>query len=526
MSKFFNTAGPVFQQKHYSIDPLRRFDLDNILLLIMQNKYFVLQAPRQTGKTSYLIALREYLNKEGTYKSLYINIEAAQAVRENVEQGMRVILRTLARDAKIYLDDPFLEENQEKLLSRGGAFMALQDALVDWCRNSTKPIVLLIDEIDSLVGDTLISVLRQLRGGYDKRPDMFPQSVILCGVRDVRDYRIHSDKEKTMITGGSAFNIKAESLRLGSFSRDEIKELFQQHTEATGQVFEADIFPLVWELTEGQPWLVNALAYETCFKMKEARDRSVPITAALIQQAKENLIQRRETHLDQLGDKLKEERIRRVIEPMLAGLDDVEAIPDDDIDYAVDLGLVRRKPQLVISNRIYKEVIPRQLTYSTQAKITHDTSWYVDADGRLDMEKLLTAFQEFFRKHFESWVQGFQYSEAGRQLLLQAFLQRIVNGGGRVERQYGLGLTRTDLLIIWPHENGIQEIVLELKIRYGRLDTIIKKGLEQTANYMDKCGTKEGYLLVFDKDPRKPWSKKIFKRTHTHKAYEIPVYGM
>ena len=80
--------------------------------------------------------------------------------------------------------------------------------------------MVLIDEIDTLVGDTLISVLRQLRAGYDQRPERYPQSVVLCGVRDVRDYRIRSSSGE-IITGGSAFNIKAESLWLGDFSETE-----------------------------------------------------------------------------------------------------------------------------------------------------------------------------------------------------------------------------------------------------------------------------------------------------------------
>ena len=89
----------------------------------------------------------------------------------------------------------------------------------------------MFDEIDALVGDTLISMLRQLRAGYEERPKRFPISVILCGIRDVKDYRIHSSN-KEIITGGSAFNIKAESLRLGDFSREECLELLidLQHT--------------------------------------------------------------------------------------------------------------------------------------------------------------------------------------------------------------------------------------------------------------------------------------------------------
>ncbi|ETR73658.1 MAG: hypothetical protein OMM_06802, partial [Candidatus Magnetoglobus multicellularis str. Araruama] len=89
---FFNTAGPVNCDDHYCLPPLSRFDLEEIQMLIAQKKYFVLHAPRQTGKTSCLLALMKYLNEQGNYECLYINVEAAQAMRENVYEAMRVIL--------------------------------------------------------------------------------------------------------------------------------------------------------------------------------------------------------------------------------------------------------------------------------------------------------------------------------------------------------------------------------------------------------------------------------------------------
>jgi hypothetical protein len=524
--RFFNTAGPIRKEDHYFIDPLHRINLDEILNLIDQKKYFVLHAPRQTGKTSYLLALTDFLNRQGKYKTLYTNIENAQAARENVKKGMQAIMNALAEDAFNHLNDPFVEKNWQEVFEQRGEFSAFKHLLTIWCRQSEKPVALFIDEVDSLVGDTLISLLRQLRSGYVNRPALFPQSIILCGVRDVRDYRIHSDIDKTMITGGSAFNIKAESLRLGNFTYREIEELYRQHTAETGQLFSKDVFPLAWDLTEGQPWLVNALAYEACFKMKEGRDRGKEITAAMIVQAKENLILRRETHLDQLSDKLKEERVRRVIGPILAGSQEAVKILSDDVDYAVDLGLVKKDREIRIANRIYQEVIPRELTYSTQLTINQEASWYMNEDGSLEMGKLLTAFQDFFRNHFESWVDGFDYNEAGPQLLLQAFLQRIVNHGGRVEREYGLGRQRTDLLAIWPYKKGIQKAVIELKLQYGSLETTIEKGIEQTWEYMDKCGAVEGYLLVINRSPKKSWKDKIFKREKAFKGVTIYVYGM
>ena len=289
----------------------------------------------------------------------------------------------------------------------------------------------------------------QLRAGYDLRPEEFPQSVVLCGVRDVRDYRIQSTAENAIIAGGSAFNIRAESLRLGDFSRAEVQALLAQHTEETGQGFAEEAQHAVWELTQGQPWLVNALAYEACFKSEVGRERSHPVAAEAICAAREQLILRRETHLDQLTDKLQEERVRRVVEPLLSGAEQ-SAFSARDLEYVRDLGLIAPDDPLRMANPIYAEVVPRELTYAAQAGLVEDAAWYVDADGGLDVGKLLAAFQAFFREHSEHWVERFQYKEAGPQLLLQAFLQRIVNSGGRIEREYGLGRGRTDLLLVWP----------------------------------------------------------------------------
>ncbi len=522
--RFFNTAGPVRCQDHYCIPPLERFDLEEVLLLIEQKKYFVLHAPRQTGKTSCLLALMEYLNQSGKYKCLYVNAEMAQTAREDVDKGIRTILGSIGAMAKIFLNDPFPEQIWQDVLAREGGNGALNQMLSLWAEESPLPLVIFIDEIDSLIGDTLISVLRQLRAGYTVRPHSFPQSVILCGVRDVRDYRIHSDKSKTVITGGSAFNVKAESLRVGDFSEDEVIALYRQHTEETGQVFDETSLEEVWRLTQGQPWLANALGYEICFRTKNRRDRSYSVTSEMVLQAKENLILRRDTHLDQLADKLAEERVRRVVEPILSGFGNPELIPADDLIYVRDLGLIKTEGHIRIANPIYQEVIPRELTYSTQLTIAHETAWYVrKSDGQLDMDRLISAFQEFFRQHSRSWVERFQYKEAGPQLLMQAFLQRILNHGGRVEREYGLGRMRTDLFVSWPYKNGSQKIVIELKIRRSEsLENVIKDGLAQTRAYMDECGADEGHLIIFDRNEAKTWEEKIFRREESG----IKIWGM
>ena len=523
--RFFNTAGPVKPERHYCIPPLKRLNLNEVLALVRDEKYFVLHAPRQTGKTSALLALRDLLNAEANYRCVYVNVEAGQAGREDVEQVTRTILGGLASRARLTLDDEFLDEVWFDILIKYG-HAALGEALMRWSQASPKPIVLLIDEIDTLVGDSLLSVLRQLRAGYDLRPEGFPQSVVLCGVRDVRDYRIHSSSANAIIAGGSAFNIKAQSLRMGDFSRDEVFALLGQHTEETGQVFTAEALETVWTQTQGQPWLVNALADETCFRDGNVEAKRRPITADDIREAQEQLILRRETHLDQLADKLQEERVQRVVEPLLSGGEDSD-FSTRDLEYVRDLGLIASNEPLRIANSIYAEIVPRELTYAAQVGLDEDTAWYVNADGSLDVVKLLTAFQTFFREHSEHWVTRFQYREAGPQLLLQAFLQRIVNSGGRIEREYGLGRGRTDLLIVWPQGEHTHKFVIECKLLHKSLEQTIADGLEQTADYMDRCAAEAGHLIIFDRREDRRWDDKIFHlRQTSDSGVEIDIWGM
>ena len=516
MERFFIiTAGPNQPEDSHTIDPLSRFDLDGVLTLINQTKYFVLHAPRQTGKTSCMLALRDYLNEQGDYIAVYVNVEGGQAARNDVARVIRATCDAIVERVVSIVNCDSPREILQSIKDIGADTM-LTVLLKRLSQSLPKPLVLLLDEIDALVGDSLVSVLRQIRAGYDERPLAFPQSIVLCGVRDVRDYRIVLSNQD-IITGGSAFNIKAESLRLGNFTQEEIRELYGQHTAETGQRFDEGCFPLVWEATEGQPWLVNALANEVTYKMKENRDRSVVITPEMMYRAQERIIYRRDTHIDILIDKLREPRVRRVIEPILAGTDEADdsLIPTDDVQYTADMGLIkieRGQPRRIACG-IYREIIPRELTWTTQTGMTQQSQWYMNADNSINMEKLLLDFQQFFRQNADSWIGRFDYAEAGPQLLLQAFLQRIVNGGGYIDREYGLGRRRTDLLIRKPLTDGYggpyQRVVLELKILRGDLEKTIEKGLEQTAAYMDLCGSvDEGHFIVFDRSGSKTWDER------------------
>ena len=525
----FNTAGPIRPALHYHIPPLERIALPEVLELIRDERYFVLHAPRQTGKTTALLALRGLLNggEAGDYRCAYINVEPAQTAREDVGQAMGAIASEIAREARNTLGDAETAETADRFDTTVRPHAALGTLLDIWARAAPSPLVLLIDEVDAMVGDSLVSVLRQLRAGYAHRPGAFPQSVVLCGVRDVRDYRIHASSEKEVITGGSAFNIKARSLRLGDFTRIEVETLLEQHTTATGQMFAPGTLGTVWEQTRGQPWLVNALAQEMCFSGGTVCERAGAIAEREVFEAREALILRRETHLDQLTDKLREPRVRRVIEPLLSGGAGTHSALD--VEYVRDLGLVAPKPPLRIANPIYGEVLPRVLTSVLEDEMPERrVAWYVDSDGSLDMKKLLAAFQDFFRLNSEHWIERARYTEAGPQLVLQAFLHRVVNGRGRIEREYALGSRRVDLLVIWPRPDlGESRFVVECKlVRDGQSHAhTVEKGLEQTAAYMDTSGASAGNLVVFDMREGRSWADKIYRERRDWKGTPVTVWG-
>ncbi len=505
--RFFNTEGPVRPDKHYAIRPLDRVNVGEFLALIRAERYFVLHAPRQTGKTSALIALRDLLNsgEVGSFRCVDVNVEVGQVARDDVARGIRAILGILAENAR-GLGDDYPGGVWQDVLASIGPESALNVLLARWCRADPVPLVLLVDEIDSLVGDTLLSVLRQLRAGYPQRPEAFPQSVVLCGVRDIRDYRIRSSTGE-VIAGGSPFNVAAKSLRMGDFTEAETRALMAQHTEETGQRFSEAALEAVWTQTRGQPWLVNALCAGACFDDKAGRDRSRSIEVDDVYAAREELILSRRTHLDQLAHKLEEERVRRVVEPILSG---GEVQHDGrDLEYVRDLGLLAPDSPPRIANPIYAEVVPRELGYVLQDSLDIQARWYVHDDGGLNMTKLLTAFGTFFGEHAEHWLGHLgAYREAAPQLILQSYLQRVVNGGGRIEREYGLGRGRTDLLVLWPRESGQpsdlwERFVVECKVLRDSdrksLDGVVGEGVKQTLGYMKQCRAEEGHLVVMDR---------------------------
>jgi hypothetical protein len=480
--------------------------------LIREKNYFVVHAARQSGKTTCLKDIVQRLSAQGKYYALYCTLEKLQGVEE-AEKGIPGVV-SCVRNSLLLSEIPGGRDfgmggDKEDYTS------FLQMAITQFCGKLDKPLVILFDEVDCLSEGTLISFLRQLRAGYVERTSgtSFACSVGLVGMRNIRDYKAKVRPGGETLGSASPFNIVTKTLTLENFTIDEIVELYGQHTGDTGQEFEAGIAELVYAQTAGQPWLVNAIAREVIVEGL-GKDYTKVVTCEMVKTAIQRIILNRPTHIDSLMERLREPRVRHIVEDMILG--EIGPNPaEDDYLYCLDLGLVRQeKGRLIPSNPIYAEVIARKLSEWPQMAMTaSDTPVEPNTffhDGQIDMSRLLEAFRSFWREHSEVWIEKLEYSEAAAHLVTFAFLQRVINGGGQIIREMATGRGRLDICILYKD----RKYPIELKVRREKdsLETILAKGLAQLSGYMDSLGCKEGWLLIFDKREHVTWEEKLFRR--------------
>ncbi|MBF0544471.1 MAG: ATP-binding protein [Candidatus Riflebacteria bacterium] len=455
MSRFFNTTGPCNPRDHYMLPPAERLINAQLSRYIKDKLYWVLHAPRQTGKTTFLQSWMREINSGNQALAAYVSVEICQGITDP-ESAMPGIVQEIVSAARQQLGPGLIPPIPDVT-----PVSVLKGTLQQWAAIvAPKPLIVLFDEVDVLQDQSLVSFLRQLRSGFaDRGVGLFPVSIALVGMRDLRDYLIRL-KDGVALNPGSPFNIKEDSASIGNFSRTDVNKLISQHTEETGQQFEPNAIELIYELTRGQPWLVNSLAKKCVWKIVPEESKA-PVTVEHVLKAKEMLIQDRAVHLDSLAERLKEPRVKKIIQPIMTGESEPNLAEGDDFRYCLDLGIVSADngtPQ--IANPIYREVIPRTLNQGMQYAIPLPEFKWCRENGTLDMAALLKRFQAFWRRNADLWEQKSNYTEAFPHLLLMAFLQRVTNGGGRVEREYAAGRGRMDLAIEFAGTWTIIEIEL------------------------------------------------------------------
>lgn len=480
--------------------------------------YWVLHAPRQTGKTTFLQSWMREINGGTQAVACYVSVERCQGIGEP-EKAMPAICNAIVKHANEYAVPAPRADTADPA-------SALNGILVNWAELlAPKPLIVLFDEVDVLTGETLISFLRQLRDGFAGRGvGKFPVSIALVGMRDLKDY-LAAAKGGAALNPGSPFNVKEDSAVLSNFVREDIARLFAQRTGETGQGITAEALDYVYDQSKGQPWIVNSLFKRATLRVLDGESRET-VRVEHLEAARRQMIEARETHLDALGERLRDPRIRQVVQTIITGETNLAlSRTNPAVELSMDLGLVAWSSEtgFIIANPIYEEILTRFLDapYHDNLPLPKDRRWELP-NGALDMDALLRDFQSFWRDNSEVWEQAADYPEAFPHLLLMAFLQRITNGAGRIEREYAAGRGRIDLAVEYRGSWDIIEIKL---LRQGRsFEALAEEGTRQILGYRDnfsKGSVPEGlragdgspakcYLLIFDRRQEKlPWERRI-----------------
>jgi hypothetical protein len=562
--KQFNTAGPCVLSKHYMLPVLPRIqDVDE---MFKGEYYFIIHAPRQSGKTTFLKALIKKINSEGQMYALYCSLEVLQGLTD-IDRAMSTVRSQIIAALKLSGINVFKKFANEYKQSSDSSFdTQILYILNDLSVSLDKDLVIFFDEADCISGEPLIPFLRQIRLGFNNRYDSddskFPRSIALVGMRDIRDYLVQARSGEHTAGLASPFNVKKEALTLANFTREEIGILYQQHTIASGQIFESEAIDRSWYWSQGQPWLVNALAYEIVVKILK-NDYTKSVSADIMDQAAEAIIKNRATHIESLKERLKEPRVIKVMDSVFAGTPGRVLLNSDDRQYCLDLGLVveGQDSNLRPANAIYSEVMSRLLTDEIQLALDNKISkikWH--DDKIIFMSEILKQFQLFWRQNgltfpfkinkydskthdvikkeldalplsyelSESDSFSFigrvkdaiasQYDEAVYSLLLMAFLQKVVNSDALVYREFAQGRGAVDLCVIYKGRQYLVEVKL-----YGQKSR--EESLEQVAGYLDTSGETEAWLVVFDRNRNKKWHDKITFETIQVNKFIIHLVG-
>ncbi|MDR1164912.1 MAG: hypothetical protein LBO66_03405 [Deltaproteobacteria bacterium] len=567
--KRFNTTGPCVPSEHYLSPALIR--VPDIAKLIDEKYYFIIRSPRQSGKTTFLLALEDNINKGDKYYALYCSLEALDNV-SNVETAMEKVV--------IQINDSLKESpspNLRKLCFPEGALpqddftLIVRNTLNYICLNLDRDLVVLFDEADCLSPQALIPFLRQIRQGFNQRSKSagakFPRSLAIVGARDVRDCFTKEKRAEKAIDFNSLFNISEGALSVADFSIDEISALYGQLTAATGQEFAPQALERAWYWTEGQAWLVNALAKEI-IETRLQGDYSRTITGEDFDQAAQSLLSREPVHLLSLKERVNEPKIRRVLEAVINGADSIPVeIPPADLKYAADLGILKKNAlddsAFRPANPIYWDMILRTISSSLHSALKNVTSpgfaqRWMDGE-KLDMNGLLRAFQSYWRENavkislnyamesrlatsVNDALDYYGYStdknpvfddlresvkktfadmanEAVAHLAFIAFARWALKGQDDLTPwELALGMTGVDIPVnrrkrLYPLDIGLK----------GSLNR--EKMMERLENYMDRHGVSEGWLVVFNLDFNTPWSEKITWETLARRGKTIRGAG-
>ena len=495
--KRFNTTGICVPEKHYMVDTGSR--VAQIKAMVDAGQYFTINRARQFGKTTTLAALAKHLRDE--YAVLSLDFQGISSAGFRTEEAfVQAFSRMLRMKSKGGLPGEIDLQLQNYIERQEGkaAFDELFMTLLRWCALSSKPIVLLIDEVDSATNNQVfLDFLAQLRLQYiaRERDGDFQtfQSVILAGVTDIKHLR-HKIRPEEAHRFNSPWNIAADFNVVMSFDAGEIAGMLREYEadHHTGMDIKA-VAREIYDFTSGYPFLVSRI----CQLIDE---QGVEWTIEGVDKIVGKILMERNTLFGSIMGKVQDnDGLRNVLERTLfAG----EALPYDPDDIAIEdaamYGLVENANGKVrVSNRIFEMRLYNFFLFSFEMKAapiaqagTREKDSFI-VNGRLQMERLLQRFVTVYDDIYGDQGARFDEEEGRRRFLL--FVRAVINGGGNyyVEAQTR-NMERMALVI----DYGGERFVVELKIWRG--NAYNERGEKQLAAYLDYFHLKKGYMLSYN----------------------------
>jgi hypothetical protein len=492
----FNITGKIIPEKHYYVDLTPQ--IEKLMALAEEGTYFVINRPRQFGKTTVLNFFARRLQASNQYAPALISFESFTQRPDITEtEFYRRVAKLIGEELELVVDFSNLKTNDSEIDSRDDFF----DSMRQTCRRlSPRKLALLIDEIDAVPETVVIGFLAGLREMFlerDRKPA--PHAVCLAGVHDIKNLKARYRDETLSIGSASPFNI-AVDYELSPFNRENIRQYYMQHTKETGQVFDDKTIERVHHVTNGHPWLVSVLAKTLVESIVPNRKHKILVKHA--EEAIQKLINSRNPNFESLFKNARHPRLFPLVLDLLTGKRREYNIQADNIDLGVRYGIFSEEnQQLVIANRIYTQVLFKHFKEELGGwgvEEIVDRSELEDKSGHLDFRQVLDKFQAFIRSKGAAVTKHSDFKEATGQLLLLCYLDSIVNGRGWTFKEVQSGKGRIDVLCCY----GNQKEVVEIKLWYG--GRRYESGLTQLVKYLDSEGLDHGYLMVFDRRENAP----------------------
>ena len=510
MPKGFNTTAGCLPEKHYMVNLDSR--LQKIKQLIEAGKYFAITRARQYGKTTILRALYRYMQND--YYVVFMDFQTfseaefrSEAVFANAFAAsfIRMFRRSYAHIGQGL--EKILTELQENVRSRSEYFTLkpLFELLSDFCTVADKPVILMIDEVDSASNNQVfLDFLAQLRAQYIDR-DFQPafQSVILAGVYDIKNLKrkLRTDEEHKL---NSPWNIAADFSIDMSFSKQDICGMLMEYEADYHTGMDVNnIAGLLYAYTAGYPFLVSRLcqlldevvAQENAFMTKKAA-----WTKQGLQEAVKLLLAEKNTLFDSLFAKVSNyPELDTILKTILFTGKSVAFNPDENnIELAVMFGFIKNNHGVIaIANRIFETRLYNYYlsTMEMQSKPLYKAS-LLDKNnfiinGHLNMRRILEKFVEHFHDLYGDTDETFIEEEGRKYFLL--YLRPIINGTGNyyIEAQTR-EQKRTDVIVDY---NG-EQFIIEMKIWHEQ--EYNSRGEKQLLEYLDAYHINKGYMLSFN----------------------------